>query len=146
MCRGVTAGSGIRPKNRLLTDRFNGPGRATGLVCLVCLLKWSVRPRVGLSIILHVNSNECLAELYHVGVVSGHFGPETLRHCSDGSQLSGHFGTSTKVPKRHFGPKYRTVQHHGPNCPAIRTEMSHPMVRNVSPKFAVNLGPTSLFL
>ena len=68
-----------------------------------------------------------------------HFGTETLRHCSAGSEVSGHFGTSTEVSKRHFGvgPKYRTVQPHGPNCPAIWTGVSHPMVQSVSPKFAV---------
>ena len=36
-------------------------------------------------------------------LVTEHFGPETDRHCSDGSKVSGHFGTSTEVSKRHFG-------------------------------------------
>jgi len=57
---------------------------------------------------------------------------ETL-HCSGGSEVSGHFGTRTEVSKRHFGPKYRTVPPHGPKCPAIWTEVSHPMVRRSSP-------------
>jgi len=56
---------------------------------------------------------------------------ETLQHCSGRSEVSGHFGTSTEVSKRHIGPKYRTVQPHGLNCPTIWTEVSHPIVRSV---------------
>ena len=38
------------------------------------------------------------------------------------------FGTVQMGPKcrKDFGPKYRTVQPHGPNCPAICTNESHP--------------------
>jgi len=35
---------------------------------------------------------------------SGHFGTKTVRHCSDVSDVSRHFGTSAAVYKRHFGP------------------------------------------
>jgi len=47
------------------------------------------------------------------------FGSETLRHYSDGCEVSGHFSTSAEVFKRHLGHKYRTVQPHGLNCLAI---------------------------
>jgi len=75
------------------------------------------------------------------------FGTETLRHCSDGCEVSGQFGTSTKSVQSHFGPKYRTVRSHGPSCPAIWTSVSHPMIRNVLPKFVVYMAfrPSSLF-
>ena len=29
--------------------------------------------------------------------LSGHFGPETVRHCSGGSEVSGHFGTVSQA-------------------------------------------------
>jgi len=51
------------------------------------------------------------------------FSNETLGYGCDGSKLSGHFGTSTEVYKRQFGPtcKYQTGMSHGLNCPAIWT-------------------------
>ena len=69
-------------------------------------------------------------------MVTGDLSPETdrsetLQHCSGRSEVSGRFGTSTEVSKRHIGPKYQTVQPHGLNCPTIWTEVSHPMVRSV---------------
>jgi len=79
-------------------------------------------------------------DLFGWAKVTGHFRlrqfiTETLQHRSDGSKVPWHFGTSTKVCKRHFRPKCQIVQPHGPNCPAIWSEMSHPMVWSVSPKF-----------
>ena len=46
------------------------------------------------------------------------FVTETFRHHSDGSEASGHFGTSTKCSK---------------DTPDLSAELSSPMVRNVSP-------------
>ena len=37
--------------------------------------------------------------------------------------MSGHFGTSTEVSNRQFGPKCRTVRPQDPNCPATWTEV-----------------------
>jgi len=34
-----------------------------------------------------------------------HFGPKTLRHHRDGSEMSGQFGISTEVSIRHFGTR-----------------------------------------
>ena len=56
--------------------------------------------------------------------VTGHFGPKTLRHSSDGSELSRQFGTRAAVSKRQFRPKCRIVPPRGPNCPAPWTEVS----------------------
>jgi len=57
---------------------------------------------------------------------------ETFRHCSGGSEVSGHFGTSTEVSKRHFGPKYRTVQPDGPNCAAILKSFTYKLAAKIN--------------
>jgi len=46
--------------------------------------------------------------------------------------VSGHFGTSTEVSKRHFGPKYRTVQPDGPNCAAILKSFTYKLAAKIN--------------
>jgi len=50
-------------------------------------------------------------------MVYRHFGPETLRHHQDGSEMSGQLGTGAKASIRHFGSSaelsvVRSQDHH----------------------------------
>ena len=65
------------------------------------------------------------------------FGPQTLWHYFDGSELSGHFGTGAEVSFGHFGSKCRSVLPLGLKCPDPRCEVSLTNLLNCVERFYV---------